>query len=597
MMMNDKHLGRMIHDRIGMYGERIALRHRENGIWKELSWNSMGDQIRAVSKGLVKMGVKEGDMVAMFSQNRPEWTITDYGIMAIRGVSVPIYPTNTAKQTQYIIDETEAGIIFAGSQDQYDKVVAFSDASPCLKNIIVFDDNVRLNDGGKSMYFKDFIDMGRKSDGDQELERRLKEASLEDLATIIYTSGTTGEPKGAMLHHSTFYYSSLAHVKRLDAGDQDVSMCFLPLSHVFERAWCFFASSRGMSINYCDDTPKIIEYMQQVKPTVMCAVPRFYEKMYSAVFEKLEKAPPSKKKLFLWAVGVGEQVYLKKKEKESLPFDLKLKHLIADRLVLKKIRAVVGGRIRFFPCAGAPLSKEIEEFFHSVGLFINYGYGLTETAATVTCHERYHFRPGTVGKPIDGVQVKIAANGEILVKGETITKGYYKKPEATAESFENGWFKTGDVGILEDGYLTITDRIKDLMKSSGGKYVAPQLVETTIGKDHYIEQITVIGDARKFVSALIVPAFNVLEDYARTHRITYSSLEDLIQNPRIIEFYQSRIAEHSKELVGHEQIKKFTLLSTPFTQEAGEMTPTMKIRRKFINEKYRDVIDRMYLEK
>jgi long-chain acyl-CoA synthetase len=593
-MMNDMHLARMIHDRIKQYGNRTALRYREDGIWKEIRWDTMGEHIRAVSKALLDTGIKEGGMVALFSQNRPEWNIADYGIMAIRGVSVPIYPTNTAKQTQYIIDETEAGIIFVGSQDQYDKVVTFSDKFPCLQSIVVFDSSVRLNGGKKSMYFKDFLDMGRRSDRDHELERRLKEASIEDLATIIYTSGTTGEPKGAMLHHSTFYYSSLAHVKRLDTSDQDVSMCFLPLSHVFERAWCFFASSRGMVINYCDDTSKIIEYMQEVKPTVMCAVPRFYEKMYSAVFEKLETAPPSKKNLFLWAIRVGEQVYLKKKEKETLPFDLKLKHLIADRLVLKKIRAVVGGRIRFFPCAGAHLSKEIEEFFHSVGLFITYGYGLTETAATVTCHERYHFRPGTVGKPIDGVQVKIAENGEILVKGETVTKGYYKKPEATAESFENGWFKTGDIGVMADGYLTITDRIKDLMKSSGGKYIAPQLIETTIGKDHYIEQIAVIGDARKFVSALIVPAFDVLEDYVRTHHIDYTSREDLMHDPRVVQFYEKRIMEHSKELAGHEQIKKFTLLPTAFTQEAGEITPTMKLRRKFINEKYQDVIDRMY---
>jgi long-chain acyl-CoA synthetase len=592
--MDDKHLGRMIHDRIRQYGARTALKYRENGTWKEMSWNTMGERIRAVSKALLDLNMKEGSMVALFSTNRPEWNIADYGILAIRGVSVPIYPTNTARQAEYIIKETESGVIFVGSQDQYDKVITFSDRAPFLQNIIVFDRNVRLIDREKSVYFEDFLDRGRKSKRDEELEQRLNEASLEDLATIIYTSGTTGEPKGAMLHHSTFYHSFLAHVKRLDTSDQDVSMCFLPLSHVFERAWCFFASARGMTISYCDDTSKIIECMQAIKPTVMCAVPRFYEKIYSAVFEKLEKASPSKRNLFLWAVKTGEQVYLKKKEKESIPLQLKVKHGIADRMVLKKFRAVVGGQIRFFPCAGAQLSKEIEEFFHSTGLFITYGYGLTETAATVTCHEKYHFRPGTVGKPIDGVEVRIAGNGEILVKGETVTKGYYKKPEETAASFENGWFKTGDVGVMEEGYLTITDRIKDLMKSSGGKYIAPQLIETTLGKDHYIEQIAVIGDARKFVSALIVPTFEALEDYARAHHIPYESREALIRDPRIIAFYEKRIAEQSKELVGHEQIKRFTLLPAPFTQEAGEMTPTMKLRRKFISEKYQDMIDRMY---
>jgi long-chain acyl-CoA synthetase len=353
----------------------------------------------------------------------------------------------------------------------------------------------------------------------------------------------------------------------------------------------------GMVINYCDNMPKIIEYLQEVKPTVMCAVPRFYEKIYSTIYERLESASPMKKKLFTWAIQVGEQVYLKEKEKMAIPAYLKLKHMIAGKLVLKKLRDIVGGRVRFFPCAGAPLSKEIEEFFHSAGIFVTCGYGLTETCATVTCHEKYHFKPGTVGKSIDGVKVKIADNGEILVKGPTITKGYYKKPEATAETFEDGWFKTGDVGFLENGYLTITDRIKDLMKTSGGKYIAPQHVETTIGKDYYIDQIAVIGEARKFVTALIVPAFDALEEYAKSHDISYSSRDDLVKNPAIVTFYEKRIADNSQELAGYEQIKKFTLLAKPFSQEAGEMTPTMKLKRKVITETYKDTIENMYQEK
>jgi long-chain acyl-CoA synthetase len=592
--MNETHVALMIRNRIQNYGERTALRYKESGQWKDISWNAMGDQIQAVSKGLLEFDVKAGDNVALFSQNSPDWTITDYGILTVRGVSVPIYPTSSAKQAEYIINEAEIKIIFVGAQDQYDKVKTFADSSPYLKKIIVFDSNVKLDGNNTAVYFKDFLNLGRKSGRDAEAEERLNNASIDDLATIIYTSGTTGEPKGVMLHHSTFYYCFIANKKRLDVSDQDVSLCFLPLSHVFERAWCYFAAENGMIINYCDDISKIIEYMKEVRPTVMCAVPRFYEKIYSAVFDKLESAPPSKKKLFKWAIKVGEQVYVRVKEKMAIPPGLKLKHMIADRLVLKKIREIVGGRIRLFPCAGAPLSKEIEEFFHSAGIFIAYGYGLTETCATVTVHDKYHFRPGTVGKPLDGVYVKIAGNGEILVKGPTVTKGYYKKPEATAESFEDGWFKTGDVGILEEGYLTITDRIKDLMKTSGGKYIAPQLVETMIGKDYYIDQIAIIGDARKFVSAIIVPAFDALEEYAKTHNIAYSSREDLVKNPAIIQFYQKRIDENSKDLAGHEQIKKFILLSSPFTQEAGEMTPTMKLKRKVVNDKYKDIIENMY---
>jgi long-chain acyl-CoA synthetase len=595
--MNETHLALMIRNRIQKHGERTALRYKENGQWKDISWNAMGEQIRAVAKGLLEMDIKAGDMVAIFSQNRPEWTIADYGILSIQGVSVPIYATSSVKQAEYIINEAEIKIIFVGSQDQYDKVNAVQNASLYLKKIIVFDGNVTLDGSDIAIYFKDFLDLGRKSDKDAEVEDRLNTASIDDLATVIYTSGTTGEPKGVMLHHSTFYYCFIANKKRLDVSDADVSLCFLPLTHIFERAWCYFAAYNGMTINYCDETSRIIECIKEVKPTLMCAVPRFYEKIYSTIFERLESASPIKKKLFAWAIRIGEQVYLREKEKIAILPGLKLKHMIAMKLVLKKIRDIVGGRIRFFPCAGAPLSKEIEEFFHSAGIRIAYGYGLTETCATVTVHEKYHFRPGTVGKPLEGVDVKIADTGEILVKGPTITKGYFKKPDATAESFEDGWFKTGDVGILENNYLTITDRIKDLMKTSGGKYIAPQLVETMIGKDYYVDQITVIGEARKFVSALIVPAFDALEEYAKTHNITYSSREDLVKNPAIIAFYQMRIAENSKDLANHEQIKKFVLLSEPFTQEAGEMTPTMKLKRKVITEKHRDIIENIYREK
>jgi long-chain acyl-CoA synthetase len=350
-----------------------------------------------------------------------------------------------------------------------------------------------------------------------------------------------------------------------------------------------------MRVAYCDDTAKIIECLQQIRPTIMCAVPRFYEKIYGTVFEKLESASPLKKRLFLWAIGVGEQAFLLKKERRPLPPGLALRHKLAEALVLRKIQGAVGGRIRFFPCAGAPLSPRIEVFFHSAGITIAYGYGLTETTATVTCHEPFHFRPGTVGKPIAGVQIRIGEQGEIQVKGETVTRGYYKKPAATAEAFTaDGWFRTGDVGVIEEGYLTITDRIKDMMKTSGGKYIAPQLIETLIGNDHYVDQVSVIGDLRPYVTALIVPAFLPLEEYARQKGIAFSSPEELIAQPQILEFYAQRIAENTGELAPHETVKRFRLIPRPFTQEAGEMTPTMKLRRRVIHEKYRGVIDDMY---
>jgi len=594
--MPEKHLALMVAKQAKKYGARTALRYRENDVWRDISWQEANAQIRDAAKGLLELGIPEGGMVGIFSQNRPEWTLADLAILSIRGVSVPVYATNTAKQTEYIINEAEISVLFVGGGEQYTKALSLLGTSPYLKKIVVFDKTIPLTGNDQAMYWHELLALGSKSNQEQELAARLKRADMNDLATLIYTSGTTGEPKGVMLHHSNFYFSFQAHEKRLSVSDQDISMCFLPLSHVFERAWTYFALGNGMVVNYCDDTGKIVEYLQEVKPTIMCAVPRFYEKIYGAIFEKLEKAPPSKKRLFMWAVELGDRVYRRVKEKQPLPWDLRLKHRIAEKLVLHKLRDLVGGRIRFFPCAGAPLSKHIEEFFHAVGIPIKYGYGLTETTATVTCHEEYHYRPGTVGKPIYGVDVKIAPNGEILVRGETVMKGYYKKPEATAEVFEDHWFKTGDVGILEDGYLTITDRIKDLMKTSGGKYIAPQLIETTIGKDHFIEQISIIGDERKYVSALIVPAFDALEDYAKSRNITYNSREDLIGHPEIVQFYQERIEQNQRELAGFEKVKKFRLLAKAFTQEDGEMTPTMKLKRKVINEKYREVIDGMYGE-
>ena len=596
--MPEKHLALMVPKQAKKYGGRTALRYREHCAWRDISWREVEDRVRSAANGLLEMGIPEGGMVGIFAQNCPEWTIADFAILSVRGVSVPIYATNTAKQAEYIVNEAEIAVLFVGGPDQYKKAVSVSATSKFLKKIIVFDSSIPLVDpgGGRDVYFQDFLVSGRQAAQDLELESRLKKADMNDLATLIYTSGTTGEHKGVMLHHSNFYFSFQAHNKRLPVSDQDVSMCFLPLSHVFERAWTYFALGSGMVVNYCDDTAKIVEYLQEVQPTIMCAVPRFYEKIYGAIFEKLEKAPASRKNLFLWAVELGEKVYLRTKERQSIPWDLKLKYRIAEKLVLEKLRNIVGGRIRFFPCAGAPLSRHIEEFFHSVGIPIKYGYGLTETTATVTCHEEYHYRPGTVGKPIYGVDVKIAPDGEILVRGETVTKGYYKKPEATAEVFTDNWFRTGDAGVLEDGYLTITDRIKDLMKTSGGKYIAPQLIETTVGKDHFIEQISIIGDERKYVSALIVPAFAPLEDYARSRNIDFASHEELIGHPEIVQFYHERIETNQKDLAGFEKIKKFKLMAKPFTQEDGEMTPTMKLKRKVINEKYRNIIDGIYRE-
>jgi long-chain acyl-CoA synthetase len=589
------HLATTLSEGIAKYGDRTALRYRQGGLWQEISWRAFGQQIRAAARGLLALGVQEGERVGIFSANCPQWTIADYAILFLRGVCVPLYATSSARQAEYILDEAQIGIVFVGSREQLNQLRAVHGGSPRLRRIIVFDEAVDLKGVSNAVYFRDFLEEGRNAGGDDEMDRRLEAASPDDLATLIYTSGTTGEPKGVMLHHATFQHCFDAHEKRLEVSDKDISMCFLPLSHIFERAWTHFALNQGMVVNYCDDTAKIVEYLQEVRPTIMCAVPRFYEKIYATIFERLEGAPPVKRRLFHWAIGIGWRVFLLKNDRQPIPPFLKLGHKIAEALVLKKLQGIVGGRIRFFPCAGAPLSQKIEEFFHAAGITIAYGYGLTETCATVTCHEKFHLRPGTVGKPVPGVEVKIADNGEILVKGGTVTKGYYRKPEATAEAFTaDGWFRTGDAGVIEDGYLTITDRIKDLMKTSGGKYIAPQLIETLIGNDYYVEQVSVIGDLRQYVTALVVPSFPALEEYARRGNIPFASREDLVRHPAIIQFYEERIRENTRDLARYEMVQKFLLLPRPFTQEAEEITPTMKLKRKVINQHYGELIETMY---
>ena len=593
--LTGNHLAHVISERVTRYGDRTALRYRADGAWRDVSWRSLGEQARAVANALVECGVGQGDRVGIWSSNRPEWTVADIGCLQACAVSVPIYSTSTVRQAAYIVDEAEVKVLFVGGREQYDKAKSLLGASPSLGRIVVFDPAVAA-DVAEAVSFDDFVGLGRASRQDAEVEARLARGSPDDLLTLIYTSGTTGEPKGVMLTHGSFLATTGFHDLRLpDTGEDDVSLCFLPLAHVFERAWTYYGLHRGMTVCYCDDPAKVAEFLREVRPTVMCAVPRFYEKVYATVFDRLESASPLRRKLFRWAVAVGAEMARCRREERRVSPGLRLAHTVADRLVLRRIRAIVGGRVRFFPCAGAPLSQEIEEFFHAAGIFIIYGYGLTETTATVTCHETRHFRPGTVGRPLSGVEVKISESGEILVRGATVMNGYYRKPKETAEVFADGWFRTGDAGILDaDGCLRITERIKDLFKTSGGKYVAPQWIESTMGADPYVEQIAVVGEGRKFVSALIVPSFDALERWARDEGIRWSERADLVANSRVVDFYRRRLDERSGDLAPFERIVRFALLPEPLTVEGGEITPTMKVRRKAAAEKYRRLIDAMY---
>ncbi|MBN1532826.1 MAG: long-chain fatty acid--CoA ligase [Spirochaetes bacterium] len=596
--MEYTHFSQIFNDRVKRYGERTALRYRDGEQWIEYTWRAFGEQADACARALLECGVGEQATVGIFSQNRPEWSIADVASLLIRAVPVAIYATDTAKQAEYIVNDSEISVLFVGDQDQYRKAMEVKKTNHFLKRVVVFNGRVAIDAGPDVMYFFDFLAMGRRSDRGAEIAQRQGRAGGDDLLCFIYTSGTTGEPKGVMLTHSNALFQAGAHDGRLiNPNDGDVSLCFLPLSHVFERMWTYYVLVKGMTNVYLDDPSKIIDYIQVVKPTIMCAVPRFYEKIYAAINNKLASASPLKRALFRWSLNAGRKRNGRKKDLRRVGPLLALRYRIADRLVLSKMRALTGGRVRFFPCAGAPLSQEIEEFFYAMGIFICYGYGLSETSATVTCHEPSRFRFGLVGTPLPGVEVRIDdETGEIQVRGGNVMKGYYKKPDATAEVFTaDGFFRTGDAGLFEDnGELRITDRIKDLMKTSGGKYIAPQLIESTVGADHLIEQVCIIGDQRKYVTAIIVPNFVNLMEHCAAVGIEYTTNEEMVKRQEIIDLYRVRIDTAMAEFARFERVKYFRLLPHEFTIESGEMTPTMKLKRKVIFQRYGSLIDSMY---
>jgi long-chain acyl-CoA synthetase len=593
--MEREHLAVMVKERMEQWGGRTVLRYKDDAteIWKDISMSTLGDQARCVAKGLMEMGIDEREMVAIFSPNRPEWAIADYGTQFIRAVSVPIYATNSAKQAQYIVDDAEIKAIFVGDQSHYDKVKSFTDSYPQPKKVIAFSPRVQL--AGDDLYFQDLLEIGRQSGKDAEIEDRLSRSSRKDVATLIYTSGTTGDPKGVMLTHANFFHQIKMIQGCIEVDENDVSLCFLPLSHVFERTWSFFILHQGAVNSYCSDFKKVGEYFQEVKPTLMVSVPRLFEKIFAEVFDKVSSAPPWRQKLFHWALEAGKKVSALRRNRQTVSPGLKLQHYLADALVLHKVRGLFGGRIRVVVSGGAPLSRELEEFFHAMGILICQGYGLTETSPSISCNTPACFKFGTVGKVVPGCEVKLSPEGEVLVKGENLMLGYYKKPDKTAEAFDGDWFKTGDVGEFDsDGFLKITDRIKDLLITSGGKNISPQNIESSLSQDPYIEQIAVIGNRRKFVSALIVPSFAALQKYFLSQNLSFSTREELIRHPQVLEFYAKRIKLRSKDLADCEKIKNFCLIPHEFSLEGGELTPTLKLKRKVIEDKYADLIESLY---
>ncbi|GLT18205.1 long-chain-fatty-acid--CoA ligase [Vibrio zhanjiangensis] len=591
----DFHIVKKIRQQVCRNGERVALKYKLDDIWNDISWNQFGAQLDSLSLSLLNYGIKVQDKIGIFANNMPNWTVADLASLQIRAVTVPIYPTSTASQAAYILDNADVRILFVGEQSQFDAAVSIFEQCPNLELIVAMSDDVSIGQYHFACSWQEFM---ASSDRTQqpELELRLAKANLDDLLTLIYTSGTTGQPKGVMLDYRNVAAQLEGHDKCLSLTDEDVSLCFLPLSHVFERAWTFYTLYRGATNCYLKDTMQVREALSDIKPTVMCAVPRFYEKIFSATHDKVSKAPMTKKLLFTWAVNMGAKIALCQQQGNRPSFWLKYAHRLADKLVLSKLRSLLGGRINFMPCGGAKLDESIGRFFHAIGINIKLGYGMTETTATISCWDDGSFQPQSIGTSMPKVEVKIGDNNEILVRGPMVMRGYYKMPEETAKSFDSqGFLKTGDAGHIDDkGNLFITDRIKELMKTSGGKYIAPQLVEGTIGKDHFFEQVAIIADTRKFVSALIVPCFDSLEAYAKELNIKYQDRIELIKHHQIVEMLERRVNDLQKELAKFEQIKKFKLLPKAFSMDTGELTPTQKLRRKVINEKYQHEIEEMY---
>nr|WP_297144932.1 long-chain fatty acid--CoA ligase [uncultured Prevotella sp.] len=602
-MQVKSHLSVLIHDLANKYGDKTALTFKKFGSdkWQSVSWNQFSLRVKQVSNALLNIGAKPHDKIAVFSQNCVHYLYTDFGAYGIKVCSIPFYATSSEQQIQYMINDGQVRFLFVGEQDQYDKAHRVFALCPSLERIIIFDSSVRISTHDPAaLYFKDFIKLGENLPRQTEVEALYQSASMDDMANILYTSGTTGDSKGVMLTYGQYDAALRANDEVVPVSEKDRVINFLPFTHIFERGWAYLCLSEGAQLFINTYPHEIQESMRQVHPTCMCSVPRFWEKVYIAVKVKMDEAGSVQKKLFYHALAVGRKrniEYIANGKRP--PLTLELEYKIINKTILSMVRKQLGlEHPNIFPTAGAYVSPEVEEFILSVGIGMVVGYGLTESLATVSCvHLDKKFTIGSVGRPISSIQIKIGEDNEILLKGPTITKGYYHRDTTNAKVFdEEGFFHTGDAGYMKDGELFLTERIKDLFKTSNGKYIAPQQVESLLLVDKFIDQVAVIADQRKFVSALIVPEFRLVEDWAREHHIAFSSREDLCANEQVKKMLQERINTLQQQLAYYEQIKRITLLPHHFSMESGELTNTLKIRRPIINKNYQAEIDKMYEE-
>ena len=593
----------LIHQQAKKYGDRVALKHRDykTNTWIPTTWNQFSDAVRKVSNSLVELGVEVQENIGVFTQNKPESLFMDFGAFGVRAVTVPLYATSSEAQVHYILEDASIRYLFVGEQQQYDVAFRVMALSSTLKQIVVFDRDVKFDERDEStIYFDDFLALAKDGQHQAEVDKRTSESDTEDLMNILYTSGTTGESKGVMLSHAGYESVMDAHCDRFPGlGENDVVINFLPFTHVFERAWSCWCLCVGAELNVNLRPQDIQMTIKEVRPTAMCSVPRFWEKVYTGVNEVIASATGVKKTLMQDAIKVGREHNVNYVCKGlTPPLWLHLKYKFYEKTIYSLLKKTLGlDRGAFFPTAGAAIPPAVQEFVLSVGINMVAGYGLTESIATVSCENNFDHEIGSVGKLMPHMEIKFGENDEILLKGPAITKGYYKKEAATKAAFtEDGWFRTGDAGYMKDGFLFLTERIKDLFKTSNGKYIAPQAIETKMVVDRYIDQISIIADERKFVAALIVPDYKLVEKFAADKGIQYASMAELLKHDAVMELFKERIDTLQQQFAHYEQIKKFTLLPEPFSMAKGELTNTLKIKRSVLNKNYAAEIEAMYLE-
>ena len=576
---------------------RPVFMHKVSGKYVNISYDELRTETENFANGLAALGVKRDNKVAIIAENRPEWVYSDFAILGLGAVDVPLYPISTADTVEFIMNNSESVGIIVSNKFQLNKVMKIRNSCKHLKFIIVLNEEDTNNLEGVYT-FKQVCSMGKTfySENPTHFYDNIALCKENDLATIIYTSGTTGEPKGLMLTHKNIVSNIFAAHASIEFGDTDLFLSFLPLCHIFERmAGYYTALSGGCTVAYAESIEKIAQNMEEVKPTIITAVPRLFERIYSKIKRNVESQPEKKQKIFNWAIEIGKEYAIAKKSQNSVPIGLSLKHKLADKLVYKKLREKTGGRVRFFVSGGAPLSRDLGLFFEAVGILVLEGYGLTESSPLISVNRINDYKYGTVGKVVSGVEVKIAQDGEILAYGPNIMQGYYKNKKETEVTIKNGWLHTGDIGVFDaEGFLIITDRKKHLFKTSGGKYVAPSPIENMFLASKYIEQFVLIGDRRMFLTALIVPDFEALKEYADANRIQYQTVDELVKMKQINELLDKELTSFQKNLANFERVRKFTLLEKPFSVEDGELTPKLSVKRKVVEERYGDLIEDMY---